>query len=651
VTAQDFLSAISQLIYLALFVISLVRLARLRTWIALDTFLFFGVISGILLLGDVARLAGFEQHPAVGIVSWIGIALLPYLLLRLADDFQPRRWYTMVLASLSVAGVAALGIVVPQPWPVPVILAIVVHFVLFGGYASYAFLIESRRNHGGTQRRMQAVALGSSLIALIFLLAGIGAVFPQPVDGLSLAIQVLSLMAVVAYFLGFAPPVILQRGWQEPAIRAAMASAADLVGMGDPHDIGAEYASAALAATGAQGARVGIWDEASGTIQFRLDDGELQAMAPGEAISGRAFAWQKPVSTSHAERDAPERADEYRRSGIRAIVAAPITSGDSRLGVLTVYAVRPPVFTDDVVSVVRMLAEQAALVLRSHELLREAAQVQAMAEMTRMKDDFLSVVAHDVRTPLTTILLNAELLAKELPPGDRTGRRAASLHAEAIRLKHLVEDYLDVVRLEHQADMSEGHREAKDLVALARGTLAHLADGRTRVDLIEHGPVHALVDSGRLGQLIQNLVGNALKYSDPDRPIELWIGQEDGQAVIQVIDHGIGIPEADLPHLFERFHRGSNTDDRRYGGLGLGLYICKQIAEEHGGSIQVESRVGEGTTFTVRLGAVAAPEEALATAQATEPMERQPGDASPSAPAEAGGLPPAAAEAPGEALA
>ena len=210
-TAQAFLSTISQLIYLALFGISLVRLVRLRTWVALDTFLFFGVIAGVLLLSDAARLLGFEQDPSVLTASWIAIALLPYLLLRLADDFQPRRWWTMVLATLSVGAMIVLGVAVPQPWPVPVMLAIVAHFVIFGGYASFAFLRESLRSHGGTQRRMQAVALGSGLIAMIFLLAGVSVLWGQS-DALSLATQVISLAAVVAYFIGFAPPAILQRG-------------------------------------------------------------------------------------------------------------------------------------------------------------------------------------------------------------------------------------------------------------------------------------------------------------------------------------------------------------------------------------------------------------------------------------------------------
>jgi K+-sensing histidine kinase KdpD len=289
--------------------------------------------------------------------------------------------------------------------------------------------------------------------------------------------------------------------------------------------------------------------------------------------------------------------------------------------VLTVYAVRPPVFTDDVVAVVRMLAEQAALVLRSHELLREAAQVKALVEMTRMKDDFLSVVAHDVRTPLTTILINAELIHKALSADDRNARRAASLHGEAVRLKQLVEDYLDVVRAERGSGQQPARRERQDLVDVVRTAISGLEDGQARVDLTAFGPVPTMVDSGRILQLVQNLVGNALKYSDASQRVQVHVGVEDDRALIRVTDRGIGVPDADLPFLFERFHRGSNTDDRRYRGLGLGLYICRQVAQEHGGDISVTSKVGEGTTFTVLLGPVSEPMPEAAPSNAFRPAD------------------------------
>ena len=137
-TAQDFLSAISQLIYLVLFAISTVRLARLRSLVALDTFLFFGAIAVILLLGDLAGLLGMANEPWVGVVSWIGLAAMPLLLLRLAHDFQPRPTWVMVAATAAFVAVAGLGVAVPQPWPTSVVLALIIDFVAFGSYAFFS---------------------------------------------------------------------------------------------------------------------------------------------------------------------------------------------------------------------------------------------------------------------------------------------------------------------------------------------------------------------------------------------------------------------------------------------------------------------------------------------------------------------------------
>ncbi|MGH2455840.1 MAG: sensor histidine kinase, partial [Candidatus Limnocylindria bacterium] len=417
-------------------------------------------------------------------------------------------------------------------------------------------------------------------------------------DGMAVGTQVLGLGTVLAYYVGFAPPRVLRRAWQEPAIRAMLAEATEMVQLPDLHAIADRISERAVAATGGEGAAVGLWNEAEGVLTIRLAGGEESRMGPGEFIAGRAFAAQQAIFSSNPARDAPEHADMYRRSGIQAVAAAPITADDRRLGVLVVYAARPPVFSDDVLSLITILAEQAALVLRSHELLREAAQVRALAEVTRMKDDFLSVVAHDVRTPLTTILINAELLEQAIAgAGDaRNARRAVSLRAEALRLKQLVEDYLDVVRAERGR---EPRLEDCDLAALVRTTIDAMGAGHQRVVLEAQGPVHGRFDPARIHQLVENLVANAMKYSGTGDPVEVRVWNDDGRASLSVADRGIGIPETDLPFLFERFHRGSNTDDRRYGGLGLGLYICRQIAEEHGGSITVSSRIGEGTTFVV----------------------------------------------------
>jgi signal transduction histidine kinase len=597
VSAQEFLSTISQVAYLALFAIAAVRLVRRPASATIDMFLFFGVIAVLLLAGDIVRWFGMAAQPQLNIVNWLGISALPLILLRLADDFRAQPTW-LLIASLAVYGVVALvGIVATQPWEPAVSLVPVAYVVVLGIYASLSFLRAAFTTTGVTRRRMQAVALGSGLLAVILLLAGVSVVWPDARTSISILNQLVGLALVLSYFVGFAPPAILRRAWQEPALRGMLAEAAELVRLPDATSITARIEERAREVTGAEGAAVGLWDETTGMLRFQQHPVGWHEMRPGEAVSGRAFAQQAPFYTSRAERDAPENAQLYRQSGIRGVVAAPITSGEGRIGVLTVYAARPPAFTDDVVDLVTLLAEQAALVLRSHTLLAESAHVRALAEVTRLKDDFLSVVAHDVRTPLTTILLNAELLQQSVPAESTQGRRAERLRTEALRLKHLVEDYLDVVRAEHDREV---RKEPGDLAVIVRETISGMTESQ-RISASGDTSVPGVFDTHRLQQMVQNLVSNALKYSDADRPVEVVVCSEGDDAVLEVRDRGIGIPVEDIPLLFERFHRGTNTDDRRYAGLGLGLYICRQIAREHGGDVTVTSRVDEGSTFTVRL--------------------------------------------------
>jgi signal transduction histidine kinase len=596
VSAQDFLGYVSQAIYLALFVVATVRFARRPAWASFDTFLFFAVIAVLLVAGDAAQAFGFEDHPLLNILTWVGVSALPFILLRLVDDFRPQPMWVMVLASAAFLAVSTVGFAATQPWGA-VSLIVVVFVTVLGLYASLGFLREARRSTGVTRRRMQAVAFGSGLLAVVLLLAGVRVVVPEGTEWLALVSQVIGLGLVLSYYIGFAPPTTLRRAWQEPTLRALLAEAPDLVQLPDARAVADRLEQRAIGATGADGSAIGLWDEDAQQLVFRGDDG-VQYIAPGEFIAGRCFERQELIFSTRAERDAPEHADDYRRTGIHAIAAAPISADDRRLGVLVVYAARPPLFTDDVLSLIGLMSEQAALVLRSQQLLREAAQVRAMAEVTRLKDDFLSVVAHDVRTPLTAILLNAELLERGLPKDDQNARRAGSLRSEALRLKQLVEDYLDVVRSDHQRS---GRRQPLDLAELVREAVNGTVGANGRVRLTAAEPIPGSFDGPRIQQLVENLVSNALKYSETDAQVDVKVVSDDDWATITVADNGIGIPDSDLGLLFERFHRGQNADDRRYGGLGLGLYICRQVAEDHGGTIEVTSRVGEGTTFTVRL--------------------------------------------------
>jgi signal transduction histidine kinase len=302
-------------------------------------------------------------------------------------------------------------------------------------------------------------------------------------------------------------------------------------------------------------------------------------------------------------------------------MAAPITAGEKRLGVLVVYAPKPPVFGEEDLRVLRLVADQAAIVLESRALIDEAARVRAREEVTRLKDDFLSAAAHELRTPLTTLVAGAQLLARRATRfPDRPPDLAAiqRLVGEAQRLRALVVELLDASRAERGSLV--GARVEVDLVALARAACRRLGTDRHRCTVEAPEPVVGLFDPPRIEQLVENLVENAIKYSPAGGSVRVAIRRAGDEARLVVEDRGIGIPREDLPRVFDRFHRAANVDDRTFAGMGLGLFISRAIVEGHGGRISVASELGNGTRVEAVLPCVA-PQAAAQTVPAQPSAE------------------------------
>jgi signal transduction histidine kinase len=324
-------------------------------------------------------------------------------------------------------------------------------------------------------------------------------------------------------------------------------------------------------------------------------------MGQSKFLAWRSFASQRPLYVSDVAAAYPEHADAYRRAHVGPVLIAPITAGARRVGVLEVFAPREPIFAEDDLEFVQLMAQQAAVLLESRTLIDDAARVRAQEESARLKEDFISAAAHDLKTPLTTIMAQAQLLERR---AERDGRSSElpglrRLVRETAQLSRLVEELLDASRLERGA--LPIHLEDGDLAAIVREVAERERPGSERIEAAAEGPLRGRFDPERMRQLVGNLVENALKYSPAESPVEVRAWEEDGSARLAVRDHGIGIPSEDMAHVFERFRRGSNVDHRRFSGIGLGLYICKGIAEQHGGRIWAESAAGRGTTFHVAL--------------------------------------------------
>jgi len=570
--------------------------------------LFFGALAFVILASRIATLTGTTEAPWLITLEIAVLFAMPYALLRLVDDFTQVRALAMRAAELGLAGgiVATYATVATQTTPAatlptPVTLYIVAYFFVVSAYCAVAFIRASHRSKGVTKRRMEAISLGSILLGTDLLIAGLTPLTPPDDRAVFQALaQLLGLGSAVAYYLGFAPPPILRRAWQEPELRSFLARAASLPRLPATLDIVRELERGASNSTGTS-ARIGLWQDDTSKLRFWEDDGTTVDLEPGKHFAGRAFELQRAIFSTNPIRENPDGAANYRSRRVGAVLAAPITAGERRLGVLTLSAQRPPIFAVSDIELAGLLADQAAVVLESRALIDHAARVRAREEATRLKEDFLSAAAHDLKTPLTTVVAQAEFLERRATrepnaPADVVGIRRVV--RESRRLAGLVGDLLDATRLEQGKLV--GEREPVDLATLAQEVCAHGAGDDTCAVEVS-APVVGVYDRRRLEQLFQNLIENARKYSPERTPIKIKVWQENGEAQIAVKDSGIGIPAADLPRIFERFSRASNVDDRRFHGMGLGLYICRGIVEEHGGRIWVESEVGKGSTFHVAL--------------------------------------------------
>lgn len=601
-SATQFIQWLTQALYLIIAIVVTVAAVRRPTRVHLDIALFFGVTTLIIAQGWVVRAFGLPVGRPVGVLISALLMALPYLLLRLVADFTTMpTWLLRATEAGLILAVASIVAFSPG-LPPGITLLLVLYFFAVSGYVAAAFLRAARRASGVTRRRMQAVAFGAGFLGLSILLAGLNALAPPALrQALGAVQQLASLASGLSYFIGFAPPALLRRAWQEPELRDFLGRAAGLPRLPDTAAIVRELERGAAEALGAPAASIGLWDEASGKLLYTGPGGPTP-YDPDILIGGRAFTSQQAIFSADAARDDPAHAELYRSTGALAILAAPITAGEKRLGVLAVFAPRAPIFAEEDLRLVQLLADQGAVILESRALIDEAARVRAREEATRLKDDFLSAAAHDLKTPLTTVIATAQLLERravrrpEAPPDLVAIRRIVG---EAIRLRAIVMELLDASRIEQGQLL--GRREPTDLVEVAREVGARQSSAHHRVVIEADGPVVGEYDRLRITQLLDNLVENAVKYSPAGGEVRLRLQAEEDTARLTVTDRGIGIPAADLPHLFERFHRAANVNDRQFAGMGLGLYICRGIVEEHGGQITVSSTVGAGSTFEITL--------------------------------------------------
>ena len=288
--------------------------------------------------------------------------------------------------------------------------------------------------------------------------------------------------------------------------------------------------------------------------------------------------------------------------GVRSRVLAPLQLGTRAIGALALSRSRPGAFRQEEVDLVTLLGRLVATAvqnLRTYEA--ERATVEELRRLSALRADFVSLVSHELRSPMAAVIGSARTLQarwRELRPEQREAFLAV-IADETSRLSALVGDVLDTSRIE--AGTFAYRFDDVDLAEILRDSVAAAEIGQDEVRLAVDLPTSLPAvrgDAERLRQLVDNLISNAIKYSDSGGEVQVDARADNGNLVVRVRDAGPGIGAEHQAQIFEKFGRVSGSAKP---GTGLGLFLSRSFAEAHGGTLDVDSRPGEGATFTLRL--------------------------------------------------
>lgn len=296
----------------------------------------------------------------------------------------------------------------------------------------------------------------------------------------------------------------------------------------------------------------------------------------------------------------PEHRELLRRLGVNSVMVVPLIARQQTIGVMMLVAARPGhYFVPADLEIAEELAHRAALAIDNARLYREA------QEAIKAREEFLSVAAHELKTPITGLKGYVQLLTRQLnKTGTLDPQRAkqalSMINQQSDKIIHLLAQLLDISRIESgrlvlETRPTELRRLIDEAVAVAQMNTA-----KHRLEVEAPAEIVALVDPMRFEQVIVNLLDNAIKYSPEGGQIRLEMTLPDLDTIhLTITDQGLGIPPEHRPHIFDRFYQ---AHQRNYlSGMGLGLYITRQIIELHGGSIEAEFPEEGGTRFIIRL--------------------------------------------------
>jgi signal transduction histidine kinase len=613
VNAAQLVQYITYLVFVVIFVPVLARAIRRPRRANVNAALFFGVVAGIIVVSATSR-AVAVTNPVISGISAIALLGLPFLTLRLVDDILPVRrrvlqaifavWVLLVAAGIAVA---VSGVALPREALVAIVLPILIYF---GGTELYGGLVVFRayRRAAGVMRpRLLAICLGTVFLGLAILVIGL-ALDPGLAPFTSVATNVLALASAVSYYVGFSTPGFLRRAWQEPLLRSFMVRAVRLAAGDDLPTIVGSLTRAAAQIASADVAAIGLWHEESGHLRYWASNGQTADVPPLESSAGPAFVEQRVLFRYEGDGEGP-LPDLLTNAGLRSSLAAPITWGNTRYGALGAYSVRPPIFAEDELELVQILAGQVALIFRNNDLFSEVRTLNAelerrIGELDAANEELSSfsyAVSHDLRAPLRAIDGFSEVLLQDKAPalGDDGREHLARVRNAAQRMGELIDALLELSRMSR----AELKRSPVDLSAMAReihNDLERHSPDRTVACEVEDG-LRAQADERLVRTVLQNVIGNAWKFTRPVKAACIQVGsvQHNGSPAFFVRDNGVGFDATYKQKLFTPFQRLHSMKD--FEGTGVGLATVRRVVRRHGGETWAESEPGRGATFYFTL--------------------------------------------------
>lgn len=373
--------------------------------------------------------------------------------------------------------------------------------------------------------------------------------------------------------------------------------ARDLASTLDLDDLLRRIVIAAAEITDAEAGSILLYDSTARQLYFQVATNIDQPTMRGLIVplDGSIAGWivtnRKTVRIDNAHKDSRFFADVEQTTGYptQSLMGVPLITKEKVVGALEVLNKSNGQFTDENENLLLVLAAQAAVAIENARLFQQS--------------DLISEFVHELRTPLASLSTATYLLLRPEISQEQRDSIVYNIHNETLRLNTLASSFLDLARLESgRVQFRKTRFSVSDLIYECKDVMQGKADEnhlKLRVESVEHLPLLE-ADRDKIKQVILNLLSNAIKYNRPSGSVIISADSSEAEIAITVQDTGMGIPDDALPHLFEKFYR-VREHETKAGGTGLGLSISKQIMQGHNGALEVKSKVGVGTAFTMRL--------------------------------------------------